>query len=623
MKILVRALLTVSVSAGLAVCDAGAQGSLTPPDAPGATMKTLDQIEPGTPITSLPYVISAPGVYYLSGNLAGSASGGITISADNVVLDLRGFTLTGDTLSAGIMVGAYRNIEIRNGTVASFDVGVNLQSATFSRVLNLSVVNNANDGVQLGDDCLAQNVRVSGSAYNGINAGRRARLTDCVAKENGTGGLSTGYEALVTGCQVERNQGIGIGVMNDSLVQNCTALNNGMDGSSANIAAASNCRILGNQVKYGPVGLVLSGSGGVAADNYVKGCADNYVFAEGNQLNLLLCEIPESLDWPCSAKFAGSLTCILAETNGITVNADNVTIDMAGHTLVGPGANSGCGVYQNQPYRNLRVSNGTAVNWLGSGKLGFRATGYSSSLSDLQASTNNGGIHTGAGSLLRNCKARECRNTGIYAASGCTFQNCEASYNGAGFYALAGSTLDNCSASYNRTIGLYAENDCSINNCVACNNDTYGISTTHGCTIQNCTVGGNMNCGLMTGNGCTILHCTARDNRKCGFSIMSGSLVSGCTGAQMYSDNEAVGILVSEVGNRLEGNNVTQNACGIRVNGTGNIIIRNTARSNALNWDVAAGNVCLVVQAATAGAFTGDSGGTAPGSTDPNANFTY
>ena len=45
--------------------------------------------------------------------------------------------------------------------------------------------------------------------------------------------------------------------------------------------------------------------------------------------------------------------------------------------------------------------------------------------------------------------------------------------------------------------------------------------------------------------------------------------------------------------------------------------------SGANNWLIAANNVILVVVANNAAAFNGVSGGTAPGSTDPNANFSY
>lgn len=46
-----------------------AQGSLTPPGAPEPTMKTLDQIEARTPISSAPFTIIRPGSYYLTTNL--------------------------------------------------------------------------------------------------------------------------------------------------------------------------------------------------------------------------------------------------------------------------------------------------------------------------------------------------------------------------------------------------------------------------------------------------------------------------------------------------------------------------------------------------------------------------
>ncbi|CAN5582374.1 hypothetical protein BH20VER1_BH20VER1_31620 [soil metagenome] len=68
---------------------------------------------------------------------------------------------------------------------------------------------------------------------------------------------------------------------------------------------------------------------------------------------------------------------------------------------------------------------------------------------------------------------------------------------------------------------------------------------------------------------------------------------------------------------------MTDNDRGIDVDAGGNFIARNTASGNTTNWDVVTGNVILVISATTAGAVTGNSGGTAPGSTDPNANFTY
>ena len=80
-----------------------AQGSLTPPGAPAATMKSLDQIEPRTPISSLPFTISTSGSYYLTTNLFESSGDGIIVTADNVTLDLNGFVLDG-TVTAGASV---------------------------------------------------------------------------------------------------------------------------------------------------------------------------------------------------------------------------------------------------------------------------------------------------------------------------------------------------------------------------------------------------------------------------------------------------------------------------------------------------------------------------------------
>src|SRR6185295_11285536 len=95
-----------------------AQGALTPPGAPAPTMKTLDQIEPGTPLAQgalLDLTITTPGKYYLTGKVRS-----VTINATDVTLDLNGFSIVQTGGGPGVSVqGASSNaaIVIRNGMI--------------------------------------------------------------------------------------------------------------------------------------------------------------------------------------------------------------------------------------------------------------------------------------------------------------------------------------------------------------------------------------------------------------------------------------------------------------------------------------------------------------------------
>jgi hypothetical protein len=215
-----------------------AQGSLTPPGAPAPTMKSLAQVEPRIPISSLPITISSAGSYYFTTNLF--STNGITIAADNVTLDLCGFTLAG--LPGGVGTGISSptptiGLRVFNGAIRSWtNAAINTAAARDAAFSGLSIYSNGLFAVTAGANCQVRNCTISQNG-GGISLSQGSIISDCIIRNNTGVGIVAGESASVLNCTVYNNGGHGISLLNASSVEGCvikTNLQNGIVGIDNN-----------------------------------------------------------------------------------------------------------------------------------------------------------------------------------------------------------------------------------------------------------------------------------------------------------------------------------------------------------------------------------------------------
>ncbi len=104
-----------------------------------------------TPIASVPFTIAAPGTYCLAGDLSESTGGyAITVNADFVTIDFRGYSITGvgTHFGAGVHGFARRNVIVRNGSLRRFSDGIFFQQS-FNIVVENMAVSNTSHAIRL------------------------------------------------------------------------------------------------------------------------------------------------------------------------------------------------------------------------------------------------------------------------------------------------------------------------------------------------------------------------------------------------------------------------------------------------------------------------------------------
>ena len=257
-----------------------AQGSITPPASPGPTFKTLQQVQPRTPINTNTtpgdadslFKITQPGSYYLTANITGVAGkGGIEIASSGVTLDLMGFELAGVAGTAnGVTVSiAATNIAIRNGTVRNWvGAGVQAVNAFNSQFQNLRLSHNSDGaGIIAGDGNTIVRCTATGNSGPGIAASDGCTVSECTATGNDSSGISVSDGSRVSTCTAIGNGGHGI-FASDSEIYRCTANFNSFDGIyvSVGCTARDNTCSGNGQSIFGGAG--ISASGG---DNRIDG----------------------------------------------------------------------------------------------------------------------------------------------------------------------------------------------------------------------------------------------------------------------------------------------------------------------------------------------------------------
>ena len=127
---------------------------------------------------------------------------GIDITADNVTLDLNGFTIYGGggLIADGISIGDRKNVEIKNGTIRGFTrSGIFSNAFTqFIRVIDVRAIGNVTSGIELQgqgntiDRCTALNNTLGFRAFEG------SLVINSVARGNSSYGLAF---SGASGCQ--------------------------------------------------------------------------------------------------------------------------------------------------------------------------------------------------------------------------------------------------------------------------------------------------------------------------------------------------------------------------------------------------------------------------------------
>jgi len=179
-------------------------GGVTPGDTPG-----------------FPVTLSVPGSYRLTGNLTvpDANTTAIQIAADNVTLDLNGFSILGPVVcsfnflstpqvscnltGSGVGVDAFNfphdNLTVVNGTIRGMgSLGIS-NGGAFGYFEKVHAISNGTVGLSVGDEAIVTGNTASLNRISGILAFATSTVSGNTATRNGSFGIRTGCPSSVVG----------------------------------------------------------------------------------------------------------------------------------------------------------------------------------------------------------------------------------------------------------------------------------------------------------------------------------------------------------------------------------------------------------------------------------------
>ncbi len=421
-----------SVLSAAALALAGAAlvaGPLTPPGGPVAsTYKTLNEIEPRIPVgpTTTPgdadsvYRISQPGSYYLTGDVVGqSGKDGIEIAAENITLDLNGFTLRGVPGSkAGIDANETPSpyCTIKNGHVQGWGQDGLLGNLVGAWVItDVKFRNNSGNGMTINSGTVCTRCYFTGNSLSGCGTSNHVEFHQCFGSQNGQHGFAAGSDSQFVGCEATSNGGTGIVVPLGGRVIGCTTtLNN-----NVGIFVGDGGQVMDCHVDTNLQGGIIVGKGG-----NVFRCAVN-----GNGTT--------TSHYGIQARFYSTTAVTTATIGDCIVTANTGTgIQTAGGTI------HGC----------MAESNGNNGIWM-SGR---------GVISECTAASNTGiGIIGGNSVQVLHCTSGNNTTHGIQVSSDCLVRGNSCDSNGTAVANGAGIYIPSAILPFANSDNRIEENNCS------------------------------------------------------------------------------------------------------------------------------------------------------------------